>query len=141
MTNKTVNFWHGENSRISNKIIKALKESKGLFKITSIRDSQLQTGTDEREYTHRIEFISPNKAEQGLYFLRNEITAAITELFPVNYFFAFTDEWLDPPFNWKFEFWLHAGEAGNIKVFTKIQEQKPKSAKLHSYKILTGLKI
>lgn len=132
----SVSLLHAKGSRITNKIIKALKSS-GFFKITY---SKSQGGGEDEPYLVFVSFTSEEQNKRGLGFLQNEIIAAIPELFPVNYFFAFCDEFKDAPLGWKFEFRMIALDDRQVCVYTKIKEQKPDSIAVNEYRILTGLR-
>jgi len=123
----TIKLTHGEGSRISNKILKALKENGAFIKFDKCKYNNINT-------TNMFEI--KQKVEDELQFVRNEIIKLIPDLFPVNYSFFFVDHFsINKPFNYKLEFSVHTDE-GIIYCYTKINEQKPNSKQIESYGII-----
>ncbi|QHB38529.1 hypothetical protein lotta82_gp018 [Flavobacterium phage vB_FspM_lotta8-2] len=130
-----IHFKHGEGSRISNKILKALRKNDAFIIEKTIKD--LTSSENENNYITTIS--TKNQAEnESLAFLRNEIIALIPELFSVNYFFTFTDTFSSVPFGFKAEFLIDAKAFGHWVCYTKIKEQKPKSEPINAYKIIVS---
>ena len=131
MENNSILFQHGEGSRISNAILKELK-SDVFFKVVKHKK---EFNNDEPVYSSKITF--KTEKENDLLFLRNEITAMLTELFPINYFFRFTDAFSSTPYNYKLEFVISCLKSGNrVCCYTQIKEQKKDSKKITAYKII-----
>jgi len=133
--NYKVRFKHGEGSRVSNIILKALKSNKTDFKLEKIKTpTHLRSNEDHVQETI-ISFLDKEKPAK-LEFVRNEIIALIPEFFPVNYFFKFTDAFSALPFNYKLEFCLIVHETGQrVCCYTRIKEQKKQSEPITAYKI------
>ena len=134
--NYTIKVHHGENSRITKKILKHLKQQKELLKVTSLHTPlHLRTDRENHVYEHYINFIDkehPNKLQT----VRNEIIAAIPDLFPVNYLFIFEDHFTTAAlYGYRLEFTCYGIDDGHFHVYTKIKEQKAKSTPITSYKI------
>jgi hypothetical protein len=132
-------FEHGENSRISNVILKTLKSDQ-LFKVTKINTPPHLRDNDpnfDHVYKTYITFKEQDK-QLDLNIVRDEIISFIPDVFPLNYFFKFIDAFSFPPFNYKLEFSIQIIETGQIMhCYTKIKEKREKSAKITQHKIIT----
>ncbi len=117
----TINFKHGEGSRISKKILTALREEKAAFSVS------------KRSLNSCIHV--PMTEEKPLEMMRNEIISLIPELFPVNYLFKITDafSW-ELPFNYNLEFALVFGSS-KLLFYSKIKEMRPRSVRVDNYTI------
>lgn len=131
-------FKHGENSRISNVILKALKSDK-LFKVTKMSiPPHLRRLSIDEDYIYTTEIVLRDLSEPlKLNTIRDEIIALIPDTFPLNYFFKFVDAFSFPPFNYKLEFSIESYQTGQIMhCYTKIKEKREKSAKITQHKII-----
>lgn len=133
-------FKHGENSRISNVVLKTLKADK-LFKVTKLNTPpHLRDNNPDFDHVYEAHIILRDLNEQlQLNTVRDEIISFIPDTFPLNYFFKFVDAFSFPPFNYKLEFSIQIIETGQIMhCYTKIKEKREKSAKITQHKIITA---
>ena len=135
MKNK-ITFQHGENSRISNVILKTLKGDE-LFKVSKINVPPHLRKHEEHVYETEISLRDLTEPLR-LNTIRDEIIAIIPDTFPVNYMFRFTDAFSPPPFNYKLEFALYDRlEGETLHCYTKVKELHKKSAKIDRHTIKT----
>lgn len=132
-----ITFFNGEGSRISNKIIKELKESKDIFNVSKINTPVRLRSSLDQPIEHTIRFkdkSTPNK----LSYVLGEIVAMIPDLFPNNYSFRIFRSCRGVPYNYKLEFSIETpynNELGFILVYTKINEVKKDSRPIKEYDI------
>lgn len=132
--NYTVKVRHCDGSRIMNAILKNLKKNEALKVLYYRTPLHLRNG-GEYVHEHDINFkdtLQKNKLET----IKNEIVAAIPELFPVNYFFKIESHFSKfVTYGYKHEGRFIGIDDNYFDIYSKIKEQKPNSEPITAYKI------
>jgi hypothetical protein len=134
--NYAVKVRHCDGSRIMNVILKHLKQNEGL-KVSKYKTPlHLRRGD---EYIHEYDINFKNTAQANkLDTVKEEIIAAIPELFPVNYFFKIKGYFSTfETYGYRHEGCFIGIDGNKFDVYSKIKEQKKNSTEIEAYNILT----
>lgn len=130
----TIKAKHCDGSRIMNVILKNLKKNEALKVLKYKTPLHLRNGS---EYVHEYDINFKDKTQKNkLETVKNEIIAAIPELFPINYFFKIKS-WNSHfvTFGYKHEGTFYGIDDNRFEIYSKIKEQKKESEPITAYKI------